>query len=469
MKHSTAPTADPGSFRDPAGHIFRHQGKLYRQINQYGKDDYEHFMASGLYAALLERKLIVGHSEVMTLKGLPTDPNRYKVIQPEEVPFISYPYEWVFDQLKAAALATLEIMQVALKHGMILKDASAYNVQFMGDRPIFIDTLSFAVYKEGDQWEGYKQFCEHFLAPLALAHHSSMGILKSQTAFLDGMPLQTACDLLPGHSKLKSGLLAHLHLHNSSQRRHQQGGQAVAEKAKARKLTPLAMQGLLSSLERTVKKLRPPISKTEWGDYYTFTNYSDEAFKAKRKLVKSLAKLVPNPKIVWDVGANNGEFSEIGAELGAYTVAFDIDTIAVSRNYHTARDSDIKRLMLPLVQDLTNPSPAIGWAHAERASLIQRGPADIVMALAIIHHLCIGNNLPFDKVAEFLRQIGKHVIIEFVPKGDSKVDHLLASRKDIFTTYDAKHFEAAMDRHFKLVEKKPVKGSKRSVYLYKAK
>jgi ribosomal protein L11 methylase PrmA len=230
------------------------------------------------------------------------------------------------------------------------------------------------------------------------------------------------------------------------------------------------MQGLLASLEKTVKKLRAPVSKTEWGDYYTFTNYSDEAFKAKRRLVKTLAKMVtPAPKMIWDIGANNGEFSEVGAELGADTVAFDIDTIAVSRNYHTPRDSDIKKRILPLVQDLTNPTPSVGWAHAERMSLVERGPADIVFALALIHHLAIGNNLPFDRIADFLRQIGKHVIIEFVPKGDSKVDHLLASRKDIFAEYDAEHFEKAMSQYFTLIEKKPVKGSKRSLYLYKAK
>ncbi|MDB5164264.1 MAG: hypothetical protein JWS12_882, partial [Candidatus Saccharibacteria bacterium] len=197
--------------------------------------------------------------------------------------------------------------------------------------------------------------------------------------------------------------------------------------------------------------------------------YSDSAFKQKRQLVQELLKKVkPKPGVVWDIGANNGEFSEVAAELGYYTVAFDIDEVAVARNFMAKRIPDVARQLLPLVQDLTNPSPALGWAHHERQSLMERGPADVVLALALIHHLAIGNNVPLPQVAEFLSQIGKHVIIEFVPKEDSKVQHLLASRKDIFDTYDAKHFELAMEQYFTLVDKKPVKDSKRSIYLYQA-
>jgi ribosomal protein L11 methylase PrmA len=225
----------------------------------------------------------------------------------------------------------------------------------------------------------------------------------------------------------------------------------------------------MASLEHTIMVLRPPRQKTEWGNYYDFTNYSDEAFQKKQKLVRGLLKKVsPTPKTVWDVGANNGEFSVLAAELGAYTLAFDIDPVAVGRNYNH-RDKKNDDRMLPLVQDCTNPSAAVGWMGRERESLFERGPADVVLALAIIHHLSIGRNLPFERVAEFFAGIGEHLIIEFVPKEDSKVQILLASRKDIFVEYDAVQFEAAMEMYFKLVEKKPIQHSKRTLYLYKKK
>ena len=458
------------SFRDPAGFIFTYGTTLYRQINLAGQADYEAAVNSGLYDELIRQGLMVGHREVADVKGFDVDPRRYKIIQPEVVPFISYPYEWTYAQLYDAALLTLSVQRIALSHGMILKDASAYNVQFIGNRPVFIDTLSFAAYTTGEPWEGYKQFCEHFLASLALAAYNSPAILKTLRVYLDGIPLAVACSLLPKKARWNRGLFAHLYLHNAAQRRHQTGGQAIVAKAKGRRMSRLALDGLLSSLERSVKKLKVPRAQTEWGDYYEFTNYSGTAFEDKKKLISQMLKQIkPLPKVVWDIGANNGEFSELAARLGTYTVAFDIDETAVTRNYQTKRDKKLQPLLLPLVQDLTNPSPDLGWAHAERLSLVRRGPADVVLALALIHHLAIGNNVLLPQIAAFLRQIGRHIIIEFVPKEDSKVQHLLASRKDIFDSYDAKHFEAAMDKHFTLVAKNPVKGSQRSVYLYKAK
>jgi ribosomal protein L11 methylase PrmA len=230
------------------------------------------------------------------------------------------------------------------------------------------------------------------------------------------------------------------------------------------------LKGIVASLERTVQKLEAPKQHTEWGDYYTFTNYSDTAFAKKRTIVDDmLASVSPKPNMVWDIGANNGEFSVLAANRDIDTVAFDIDPIAVDRNYRASSDEVQRQRMLPLVQDVANPSPGLGFMGTERESLFQRGPADVVMALAIIHHLAIGRNLPLPRLAEFLAATAKHVIIEFVPKGDSKVDILLASRRDVFAEYDAEHFEAAMSEHFKLVKKTPISKSKRTMYLYKRK
>jgi ribosomal protein L11 methylase PrmA len=458
----------PSSFRDPAGHIFTVGDKLYRQVNTAGQADYDLTMSSGLYDQLVKQGLLVAHTEVQQTGSGTTV---YKVIQPERIPFISYPYEWTFSQLKDAALLTLKIQKIAIEHGMILKDASAYNVQFIGRRPVFIDTLSFKKYEPGEAWEGYRQFCEHFLAPLALARYSSYDALKLLRVELEGLTLELATKLLPKRARLHGGLFSHLYLHNASQKKYQN---IAAEKGtgsvKQRKVSPFALQGIISSLESSVKKLRPPQQKTEWGDYYTFTNYSEKGFEYKRTLVKQMLDSVkPKPQMVWDMGANNGEFSVIAADSDMYTVAMDIDPLAVERNYRAKANDQQKANMLPLVQDCINPSPANGFMGKERDSLFERGPADVVMALAIIHHLAIGRNVPLERLAELFAQLGKHVIIEFVPKGDSKVDILLASRRDIFTDYDSTHFEAAMSKHFKLITKEPIKQTKRTLYLYKRK
>lgn len=458
------------SFRDPAGFMFTQGDKLYRQINQEGRADFDHFIESGLYDKLVQKGLLVAHREVT--RNLPADESglRYKVIAPDRIPFISYPYEWSFSQLKDAALLTLRIQKLAFKHGMILKDASAYNIQFIGKKPLLIDTLSFKKYVPGEPWEGYRQFCEHFLAPLAVARYTSYDVLKMLEVELEGLPLELACALLPRRARLGKGLFSHLYLHSASQKRYQNAAsEASSGSVPKRKVSTFALEGIVASLERSIRALRAPRQKTEWGNYYTFTNYTDEAFKRKQKLVAGLLeKVSPKPLMVWDVGANNGEFSVLAARMGAYTVACDIDPVAVERNYR-ARDEASDDLMLPLVQDCTNPSSAVGWMLQERESLVARGPADVVMALAIVHHLAIGRNLPLGHIAEFLASIGKHVIIEFVPKEDSKVQILLASRRDIFPHYNIEHFEAAMGEHFKLVEKQPIKQTKRTLYLYKKK
>jgi ribosomal protein L11 methylase PrmA len=260
-------------------------------------------------------------------------------------------------------------------------------------------------------------------------------------------------------------------LHNASQKKyHNVASERSDHQVRKRTVSTFALKGIVASLERTIQKLDPPKQQTEWGEYYTFTNYSDAAFARKRKIVDDmLASVKPTPTLVWDIGANNGEFSVLAANRDINTVAFDIDPVAVDRNYRAISDEIQTKRMLPLVQDVANPSPGVGFMGTERESLFQRGPADVVMALAIIHHLAIGRNLPLPRIAEFLAATADHVIIEFVPKGDSKVDILLASRRDVFADYDPEHFEAAMGQYFKLVTKTPIAKSKRTMYLYKRK
>ncbi|MCL6482359.1 MAG: SAM-dependent methyltransferase [Firmicutes bacterium] len=445
-----------GSFRDPSGFLYERRGVLYRQINRIYQADYERLIGSGLYHRLVEQGWLVPHEEVAVE---PADPeSAWKVIRPERVPFVSYPYEWCFGQLRDAALLTLQIHRLALEHGMGLKDASAYNVQFRGARPVWIDTLSFAAYREGEPWVAYRQFCQHFLAPLALMAHREVRLSQLLRVFVDGIPLDLASRLLPWRTRLQPSLTAHVHLHA----RVQQCFGAAPKVRASRRMSRHALLGILSSLERAVAALRWEPGGTVWSDYYQDTNYSPAAFEHKRQLVSEFLQRL-RPRLVWDLGANRGVFSRLASERGIYTVAFDMDPSAVEKNYRQAAASGDTQL-LPLVADLTNPSGATGWAECERMSLAERGPADALLALALIHHLAIGNNVPLESIAEYFARLGRALILEFVPKEDSQVQRLLATREDIFAHYTRTEFERAFGRWFRIEQAAPIRESQRVLY-----
>ena len=451
------------SFRDPSGFIFKRDGKLYRQVNQSYEAEYSLLIESGLYAKLTKAGLLVSHEE--TDVALVESAHAFKVIQPEYLPFISYPYEWPFGLLREAALKTLSLQKRAIKAGMTLKDASAYNMQFVNGKAMLIDTLSFGIYNEGEPWDAYRQFCQHFLAPLALMAYTDIRLNQLLRAYIDGIPLDLAARLLPVRSRLDFGLLTHLHLHARLQK-----GSANPDEQKQSstgRMTKQGMLGLVESLEATVKKLKWNPAGTEWGNYYQITNYSDKAFQHKQELVSKWISQV-EPKQVWDLGANDGTFSRLASDQNIYTISFDIDPAAVEQNYQQVKTKKEKTIT-PLLLDLTNPSPSIGWHNRERDSLMERAPADMVLALAVIHHLAISNNVPLAQLAEFFADTGKWLVIEFVPKSDSQVQKLLMSRKDIFPDYTRESFEDAFAEQFTLHEKIAVNESERFLYLMKRK
>ena len=445
------------SFRDPSGFLFSRDGVLYRQVNRKYEQEYARLMESGLYDKLVKAGLLIPHVEV---DQSPAESNLAdKVIQPEHVPFISYPYEWSFSQMKDAALATLSIQRRALKLGMSLKDASAYNIQFVRGKATLIDTLSFEMYKEGQPWVAYRQFCQHFLAPLGLMALRDVRLNQLLRVYIDGLPLDLASGLLPSKTRLNFGLLTHIHLHASAQKRY--SGAEV--KSRAATMSKQAMTGLIDSLDSAIRNLEWKPGGTEWGNYYDITNYSDAAFEHKKQLVRGWSAKV-KPSLVWDLGANNGVFSRMAGEGGAFVVSSDMDPTAVEQNYRQVKAENTENL-LPLLLDLTNPSPSIGWANEERDSFAARGPADMVLALALIHHLAISNNVPLLQLADFFAKVGKWLIIEFVSKSDSQVQKLLVSRQDIFPDYTREGFEAAFQQRFRVAEAINVNESERTLYL----
>jgi len=462
-ENGTSVTAVRGSFRDPSGTVFKNGEELYRQVNVCYADEYDHLVGSGLAAKLMDGGYLIPHEEVESAVG--GAPAVHRVLRPELVPFISYPYEWCFSQLQDAALLTLRIQSLALAHGMTLKDASAYNVQFRGSAaPVFIDTLSFERYREGQPWVAYRQFCQHFLAPLALIAYRDARLNQLFRVFIDGIPLDLAADLLPRSTRLRPALAMHVHLHARAQRNYAASdGAKPATKARTPTISAARLRALIEHLESAISGLAWKPGATEWGDYYSQTNYSEAARDEKERLVADALDAIA-PRVVWDVGANTGRFSRLASSRHVPTIAFDIDTAAVEKNYHEAKAAN-DRYLLPLMLDLSNPSPALGWASEERASLEQRGPADVVLALALVHHLAIGNNVPLPNVAEFFARLGRHLVIEFVPKSDSQVQRMLSSRTDIFPHYTQDGFEAAVGEHFWIDRRHRIDGSERILYV----
>ncbi|MDR1728698.1 MAG: SAM-dependent methyltransferase [Acidobacteriota bacterium] len=445
------------SFRDPSGRVFERNGVIYRQVNPVYLPHYEHLIGSGLYEDLVRADLLVPHDEVGECDA---PGGRGKVIRPEQIPYISYPYEWCFEQYQDAALATLRAQRLALRHGMTLKDASAYNVQFRCGKAVLIDTLSFEDYTEGP-WTAYGQFCRHFFAPLLLMAHLDARLGKMMQEYIDGVPLDLASTLLGR----KGGLAAwqHIRLHAASIRRFGETSGNGRVKPVALKKERLA--AIVESLIRNVEGLKPKEKVTEWGDYYRGTNYSDASAEVKKALIAGFLGKMGSIGCAWDLGANDGRYSRLAIGDGTSVVAFDIDSMAVSRNWR-----DVKRSgenLLPLLLDLAAPSPAIGFANRERKTIDERRKPDVTLMLALVHHLAISNNLPLGMIAEWVASFTKFLVIEFVPKGDSQVQRLLRTRADIFPGYTEEHFEQAFAAHFTLLEKKPIEGTVRTLYLFR--
>lgn len=455
------PVVDPASFRDPAGFVFRRDGVLYRQIQPSARADWEAYAASGLRDRLTADGLVVEHEEASL--ELAAAPGAVAVIRPRMLDLISYPYEWSFSQLKDAALLTLELQSRALDAGMRLKDASAYNVQLEHGRPTLIDTLSFEVAEATEPWPAYRQFCEHFLAPLALIAHRDARCGLMLREFIDGIPLDLATTLLPGRTRLNLGLASHLHLHAGAQKRAAREVAPVPKApARERRVSATGQRALLDSLRRTVEGLhwRPT---GHWSGYAGATSYSEQATSSKGALVREMLEAVAGGT-AWDLGANTGVYSAIAADAGYRVVAWDQDAGSVEAHWLKVRAAD-RSPILPLICDLSNPSPAIGWALEERRSFLDRGEPDVILALALVHHLAIGNNVPLPGIARLIARIAPQAIVEFVPKEDPMTQRLLAARRDIFDGYTIEGFRAAFGESFEILREAPIADSPRTLFL----
>jgi ribosomal protein L11 methylase PrmA len=451
----------PSSYRDPSGYVFYHNNILYRQVNLCFKDDYDLFIGSGLYQHLVDSSLMIQHTEdVANYTG---DADRYKTLRPQPLSLLSYPYEWCFDMLKDAALLTLKLATEAMKFGMMLKDASAYNVQWHNGKMIFIDTLSFEKYNAAKPWIAYRQFCEQFLAPLALMHYRQLPLQRLLLSYPEGIPLLIAKKLLPWTSKLSLNSYLHLHLHASIITRSSQPQPILNNNQSHKAFSSTKLTNLLRSLEELIHSFKMSDKSGVWSGYYDEALQRGEYVEQKEKIVEALISGLPL-KTAIDVGANEGTFSKLMVGKNITTISADLDHYSVNRLYISTKETSGSKI-LPLLIDFSNPSPAVGVNNEERASLLSRTNRDLVLALAVIHHLAIGKNITFHQIADLFAALGSYLIIEFVPKEDEKVQLMLAQKKDIYDWYNEAAFVAAFEERFTIEQKRLIPSSGRTVYL----
>jgi hypothetical protein len=445
----------PSSYRDPSGFIFLKDGIVYRQVNLSFRDQYEKFMQSGCYDHFVSEGWMIPHTRIdRHLSGVG---NWYTTIQPEQIPFISYPYEWSFNMLKDAALLTLRLARESLRYGLILKDASPFNIQFHRGRMVFIDSLSFDLYDEKKPWIAYRQFCECFLAPLLLSHYSRQPVQSMMLTYPGGIPLSLASALLPWRTRLSLHPYLHIHLHARTKSDQQTKRREHFSKKK--------LENILSSLEIVVRACRVPAAKTAWSDYYPEAGSRDDYLESKKSVIGGwLEKLTYRSAA--DLGANTGAFTELFSEQASPCIAADADPYCMDALYLAQKNTGHR--IHPLVIDLSNPSPSIGFNNQERSSFKQRMQGiELVMALALVHHLAIAKNIPLDMLAGFFSSLAhRYLVIEFIPRSDEKVQLLLLNREDIFDRYTQEEFERSFGEHFRLVEKTAISHSGRFLYLF---
>lgn len=454
----TAVSMHPASYRDPSGFIFEKDGVLYRQVNKTFKEDYDFFISSGCYQHLVDRKLLISHQTIQD--NLTGSQDHYFTLLPEKIAFISYSYEWSTEMLRDAALLTLQLVKESISFGLLLKDATPYNIQWHKGKLIFIDTLSFEKYNAKEPWVAYRQFCESFLGPLLTMHYSKMPLHQLQLAYPDGIPIQIIKRLLPGISKLSLYTYLHIHLHAGITSKKKSGTTTGKEFSKQKLLN------LINSLESLIKKLRFPYKRSAWSEYYDEASQRDDYLPQKKQIISEWLDELTEVKNVIDLGANDGEFSELTASKNVNSVAVDSDPWCINNLYKKIKASGIVNIQ-PMIIDLANPSAATGVNNVERDSFIHRCKADLVLALALIHHLAIGKNIPLEKISDFFSRITSYLIIEFVPKEDEKVKLILENKKDIYDNYSEAAFEKEFKNYFEIKRKKTIGNSNRILYLMK--
>jgi len=452
-----------GSFRDRDGRVYHFQGRIFRGLSATALENFRQLEKKPFYTKLVESKKLIGTQEVPVGQNpLPDDVKAgwTGFLEHDPVPVISYPYEWSFSMLKAAAILQLHLVERAVSNGFTLKDASPYNIQFVDRKPVFIDIPSFEPLQEGEPWSGYRQFCEMFLFPLFMQAYKGCNFQPFMRSSIDGINVQAAASLFGFRDRFRKGVISHVWLQSKLDRRFGGSSENVRSNLKSAGFNRELILVNVRKLQKLVRKLEWEATGSEWGDYTEFHNYSDKDHVCKEEFIRNVIA-TEKPGVVWDIGCNTGQFSRIAAENCNQVVATDIDHVAVERLY---LDESAPANILPLVQNVADPSPNWGWRNRERSDLQTRSRPDLVLCLALIHHVVITANIPLAEFIDWLAGLTDKLVIEYVSRKDDKVKTLLRNKEDKYQDYSRESFQANLERHFEIRQRQEVNNGDRTLY-----
>ena len=456
-----------GSFKDPFGSVYEINGKILRGVKKIKSKDIQDFLKSDFYKSQdnkIVRTSIIDKKSLTTL-GLNNDLiEQYDLwLEHEKINFITYPYEWSFEFLKKAAILHLDLQILSLKAGYQIKDSSAFNIQFVNGKPIFIDILSFEKYVDGDYWLGYKQFCEHFLAPILINSELKIDHNIFFRGDLNGIDIKVLSKMMPIKSFFKYLVFFHVHLHALSMKNIYSTSKRKIEKKKIKKVNLIAM---IETLKNKIEKIELK-KKTYWATYENENSYLDISLQKKEEEVNNFVKKY-NLKKILDLGCNTGRFSEISFLAGANNVVgLDFDSGAI--DLASKKKFFDNKNFTPLVYDFSNPSPSLGWDLSERLPIENRiKKVDGLICLALIHHLTLSNNIPLPETINYFSKLANFALIEFVPKEDEMVSSLLKNREDVFFDYDVENFKKYMKTHYEILSIVDIPSSSRKLIIGKS-
>lgn len=455
---------DPGSFRDRDGRVFLRDGRVLRVLSAAATADWQALSATRFFPSAVDSRRIIATSEstVGVVDLDPIDGDWASVLEHERIPFVSYPYEWTFGMLRDAALLQLDLLLEALDEDLVLKDASAYNVQWFGSQPTMIDIPSFQRWQEGEPWVGYQQFCQLFLYPLMLTSYLGVPFQPWLRGAIDGITPESCNQLFSGRNRFRRGVFTHVYLQHKLLAATGSSNKPLRQELKSTNLGKSIITRNASGIRKLVTGLQWATKNSEWSGYADANSYSDEDVAAKRRFVGRAAASKRWP-LAWDLGCNTGEYSRLAAEHSDYVVAMDADVLAVEKLYR-ALSRESNTTILPLFINLADPSPNLGWRGRERQSLPARGTPDLTLCLALIHHMVITANVPVDDFVSWLAELDSHVIIEFPTREDPMVKRLLQTKEDIFDDYNVESFEASISRRFQIIDQLRLPGNTRVLY-----
>jgi len=455
------PTYDAGSFRDPSSRVWRDGEHIRRGLDETAAADFEKTATSKFFTKAITAGQIVA-TEKVDATG-PDGRTWAAVLEHECVPVITYPHEWSFSMLQDAALLTLRLVRAAIDEDITTKDATAYNVQFIGARPVFIDVPSFEPYRSGEAWWGYRQFCQMFLFPLMFTAYKDLPHQPWMRGAVDGITPEQARRVLEGRRAGHKGFLSHVWLHAKADARFTDGSADTVSDMKKAGYKKELYVATIDRLIKLVEGLEWDRSESTWGDYSQRGHYQSKELLLKGDFVRSVAGQAHRSQ-VWDIGANDGMFSRIAAEHSDTVLAMDADDLVVDRLYRALR-ADGTTGIVPMYMNFADPSPGIGWNGTERPPLPSRSQPDLVLALAVIHHLALTHNVPTSAILDNFVSLDSEIVLEIPTENDQMVKTLLRhKRAGTHDAYTLDAIEAQIGDRFDVRSREELPGGSRVIF-----